>query len=487
MGNTQSDFDDSKTLGAKSKRNMHKENALQEERIKNQILQTKLEFMQKQINQNRNSYDMLAPSKNPLLSNPQLQNEFYRNKKMQKEFLEMLIKEKSKDITNEQYQKINNFLQNLDTDEDELNTKKPHLYMNQGSGKYVSNYGEEKKFDIGNNIPDRERLMRQLKKEKLAQENKMKEEQKVRKSEYEAKLFNLDEDTINPYKILEISPGASLNEMKNAYKRKARIYHPDKIGGNDYQFKIITRAFAILIEKYKKEQSDKQFMTLREESKQDLERQRNESKRNTNFKKNPVDMQGRNFNQKKFNRIFDDNRIVQPGDEGYGKWMSENEYETDKIKQVINKNQYSQQSFNNIFVNQKQKKTQAIQKYQQPQALYSNNGNSCSVLGEENISDFSGISEDSKKGVGYTDYKKAHTETTLIDPDNVNYREYDNLDDLEKERSKKLFLSKEELEQIKMNEMMEQQREDARRNRLSKNDENAFNQFERVNKMFLGH
>ena len=44
MGNTQSDFDDSKTLGAKSKRNMREENALQEERIKNQILQTKLEL-----------------------------------------------------------------------------------------------------------------------------------------------------------------------------------------------------------------------------------------------------------------------------------------------------------------------------------------------------------------------------------------------------------------------------------------------------------
>ena len=67
----------------------------------------------------------------------------------------------------------------------------------------------------------------------------------------------------------------------------------------------------------------------------------------------PSRYQGRNFNQKKFNKIFDDNRIVQPSDEGYGKWMSENEYETDKIKQVINKNQYSQQSFNDIFVNQK--------------------------------------------------------------------------------------------------------------------------------------
>ena len=96
MGNTQSDFDDSKTLGAKSKRNMHKENELQEERIKNQILQTKLEFMQRQINQNRNSYDMLAPSKNQLLSNPHLQNEFYRNKKMKKNFLKCLSKKNQK-------------------------------------------------------------------------------------------------------------------------------------------------------------------------------------------------------------------------------------------------------------------------------------------------------------------------------------------------------------------------------------------------------
>ena len=30
-----------------------------------------------------------------------------------------------------------------------------------------------------------------------------------------------------------------MNDIKTAYKRKARIYHPDK-GGSDQQFRLIT-------------------------------------------------------------------------------------------------------------------------------------------------------------------------------------------------------------------------------------------------------
>ena len=85
----------------------------------------------------------------------------------------------------------------------------------------------------------------------------------------------------------------------------------------------------------------------------------------------------------------------------------------------------------------------------------------------------------------YTDYRKAHTETTLIDPDNINYREYRDVDELERERGRKIFLSKEEQERITMNEMLEKQREEERRMRLNRQDERAFQQFERVNRMFL--
>ena len=51
---------------------------------------------------------------------------------------------------------------------------------------------------------------------------------------------------------------------------------------------------------------------------------------------------------------------------------------------------------------------------------------------------------------------------------------------------KKLFLTKEEQEQIEMNKMLERQQEEHRQNRLRQYDEKAFQSFERVNKMFIG-
>ena len=59
------------------------------------------------------------------------------------------------------------------------------------------------------------------------------------------------------------------------------------------------------------------------------------------------------------------------------------------------------------------------------------------------------------------------------------------MEDLQKERSKKLFLTQSELEQIKMNEMLEKQKDEDRKIRLNRRDERAFQQFEKVNKMFI--
>jgi DnaJ like chaperone protein len=44
---------------------------------------------------------------------------------------------------------------------------------------------------------------------------------------------NIDAD----YKILEIEPSASNDELKKAYRRMAMKYHPDKVShlGNDFQ------------------------------------------------------------------------------------------------------------------------------------------------------------------------------------------------------------------------------------------------------------
>jgi curved DNA-binding protein CbpA len=58
------------------------------------------------------------------------------------------------------------------------------------------------------------------------------------------------------YTILELSPAASLDEIKKAYRRLALIYHPDKNGNDAYaatQFTEIKEAYETLTHPAKKE------------------------------------------------------------------------------------------------------------------------------------------------------------------------------------------------------------------------------------------
>lgn len=58
------------------------------------------------------------------------------------------------------------------------------------------------------------------------------------------------------YKILEVAPHATLHEIKQAYRRLAKIYHPDKTGTDKYavtQFNEIKEAYETLTDPGKKE------------------------------------------------------------------------------------------------------------------------------------------------------------------------------------------------------------------------------------------
>ena len=54
-------------------------------------------------------------------------------------------------------------------------------------------------------------------------------------------LTMLEEKNID-YKILDISKNASMNDIKAAYKRKAKIYHPDR-RVVIIKFRLITMAY----------------------------------------------------------------------------------------------------------------------------------------------------------------------------------------------------------------------------------------------------
>lgn len=56
------------------------------------------------------------------------------------------------------------------------------------------------------------------------------------------------------YAILGISPEASTSEVKNAYRRLAKQYHPDHEGGDSRKFRDIQEAYCVLADAEKRRQ-----------------------------------------------------------------------------------------------------------------------------------------------------------------------------------------------------------------------------------------
>ena len=60
----------------------------------------------------------------------------------------------------------------------------------------------------------------------------------------------------DPYKSLGVNKGATENEVKKAYRKLAKEYHPDKSSGNEERFKEIADAYETLSDPKKKAQYD---------------------------------------------------------------------------------------------------------------------------------------------------------------------------------------------------------------------------------------
>lgn len=58
------------------------------------------------------------------------------------------------------------------------------------------------------------------------------------------------------YEVLGISKGASADEIKKAFRRKAIEFHPDKQGGDEAKFKEVNEAYEILKDPSKKQRYD---------------------------------------------------------------------------------------------------------------------------------------------------------------------------------------------------------------------------------------
>ena len=101
------------------------------------------------------------------------------------------------------------------------------------------------------------------------------------------------------------------------------------------------------------------------------------------------------------------------------------------------------------------------------------------MLGEDNINDYTDRSKNS-----FTDYKKAYSNTTLIDIDNIEYQKFNSVEDIKKARENITLTDKERFI-IEEQEKREKEQEWQRVNRLKENDIRLNEHFNSTNQKVL--
>lgn len=253
----------------------------------------------------------------------------------------------------------------------------------------------------------------------------------------------------NPYAILGVKRNCTSDDLIDAYRKKAKLVHPNN-GGSEELFNLVTICFKQVLKDVKQTQPHKEERVFSQPSKL-------------------LKADGK-MDIDKFNKLFDEVRIHNPYDDGYGKLMEKSskvrqEFEIPKVM-----DKYDKLEFNKMF--DKMVENASVQDVPEldPPRPFVVGGAECEELGGDTVQDFSGACND----LLFSDYLKAHTQTGLINPRLVKSRqEFKTLDELIEHREDakyKIEVNKLYLEQIASNASLNERLEQERLQRLATHD-----------------
>ena len=315
-----------------------------------------------------------------------------------------------------------------------------------------------------------------------------------RNSSRETKV-NTELKSVNPqeaYRLFGLQPDFDLETLKKSYRKLALQTHPDR-GGSPEKFKFVTRHYVFLMEEFKKNRPTLNFHDLKNSSQDFAQQQNQEPRRNIYFDGNTrndnsdIDNSsgGSNFDNQRFNQLYDQHRLSTVHDEGYENWMIDHALDENDPEPMFS-DKFNLDMFNNLFENDKDLNPQEqVIVYQEPAPTNIMRETGFSELGEDTIGDFSG---EANSGLGYTDYKKAHTQTRLINTRQVEQRQsFNSVEHLERDRDKISYTMspedrQKEIEKKKHEQWLEQERV----KRLGTQDQRYADNFERVNQLMVG-
>lgn len=297
-------------------------------------------------------------------------------------------------------------------------------------------------------------------------------------------LTNVDIKDINPYEVFNLSKNFTWDELKESYKELALSTHPDKNGGDNQLFNIVTTCFKKMAQDYKNRDNDKPHHELKQQSKQyynsnDIDNRLKDAFLGGN-KKISNDM---------FNKTFEKCKIDDDeNDFGYGNIMDKSSKIRDdiKINKLFTKDKVDNNTFNDIFNKNVPVAKSSIVKYKEPEPLVLAKSMQFTELGGKRPDDYSSSVE--QRSLAYTDYMRAYDGNRFIDEDLIkNRKEFKSVKEYEKYRDNKVKreLSTKEKKYMEQKTLKEEQEEINRLERVKKNDIMAEKAFEKANRLFL--
>ena len=267
--------------------------------------------------------------------------------------------------------------------------------------------------------------------------------------------------------------------LKSAYKKSALRNHPDK-GGNEKMFEKVTRAYAYLNEILRRIHGGR-----KSESKVEAPNVLKDS-RKTDSKEwqqvEPVKLNPKKLDLDAFNKMFEQTRIPDPEEDGYGDWLK-NEQSASSSTTFSGK--FNRDVFNQMFDDEAKKNAHSGNFIvHQPEALIMSPTMGIEI-GRGKPESYTAPS--TGKNMYFTDLKQAYTlennisqQVASVRVDQRNYESYKN--DYNKAPPP---LDHSEMEQISNAEKMYAKREDERRRRAAEEEINANSYFERMKRLVL--
>jgi hypothetical protein len=355
---------------------------------------------------------------------------------------------------------------------------------------------------------EEERRRKEFEQQERIRRQKFLEEQQRRRNEYQQKLSALETNNINSLDIMGLSPNYNENELKTAYKRLAIQYHPDRPGGNKDKFQLVTKCYMSLMEKLNSMKTEAHgYSDLKggfskyinnncgtedrmREQMQSMFVSKKSSGGSDRVDNKFLDPKSQSFNSTLFNKLYEENKLWDPNDDGYDDWFR-NGPDTEEDKPELFGDKFNINIFNTTFNNHKSKNqdSNAIVKYNEPTELVSAMTSFTEIDNTKPVEDFS-KPIDSPGSLQYTDLKKAYTGgCKFINPEDIDPRkEYKSIEELQKDRSNINYnMTPQERAIYEAKKLAQEEEEYRRRERLRQLDTIQSEHFKQTHQAMLGY